>query len=178
MQAVQEKDKVSLHDLEMDKADIFAELEALMDEAEPDQNAIDDLIEMMDISSEQIEKKLEQYAWVRSQNRAEADRLNEIADNIKARAKRKDALADMLETKISEAMIRNGINSLDTDTAVFKFRKSEQVIVSVDAESLPEEYCRTKTTHAPDKTALKRALKGGVEIPGVSLREVQNLKIT
>lgn len=177
MQAVQEEKKVSLHDLEMDKADIFAELEALMEETEPDQNAIDDLIAMMDISVEQIEQKLEQYAWVRSQNRAEADRLTEIADNIKARAKRKDALADMLEDKISEAMVRNGIKSLDTDTAVFKFRKSEQVIVNTPAELLPKEYCRTKTTHAPDKAALKKALKGGVEIPGVSLREVNNLQI-
>lgn len=58
------------------------------------------------------------------------------------------------------------------------FRKSESVSVS-DESQIPAEFIRTKTTTttAPDKAAIKKAIKNGQEIGGCTLVENINTKI-
>tara|TARA_R110001606_G_scaffold141321_2_gene280467 strand:+ start:8238 stop:8435 length:198 start_codon:yes stop_codon:yes gene_type:complete len=46
----------------------------------------------------------------------------------------------------------------------------ESVQVDVDAQ-VPQEYCTIKVT--PNKTELKKALKGGIEIAGVSIVKLE-----
>jgi len=57
------------------------------------------------------------------------------------------------------------------------YRKSESVEISVDSTDLPEEYIKTKVTVTPDKTALKKALKSGDKINGVSISVKQNISV-
>lgn len=54
------------------------------------------------------------------------------------------------------------------------YRKSEAVSIAEGVE-LPEKY--TKVTVEPDKTAIKNAIKSGIEISGCAIEEKQNLQI-
>ncbi len=48
----------------------------------------------------------------------------------------------------------------------------------MDADAVPAEYITEKTvvTKSPDKTAIKKALKAGADIPGVDLEFRSNLQ--
>ena len=55
-------------------------------------------------------------------------------------------------------------------------RKSEAVNVT-DASKLPSKYVTSKTTTAPDKKAIKAAIKGGAEVAGAEIVENKSLQI-
>jgi hypothetical protein len=55
-----------------------------------------------------------------------------------------------------------------TAKCAVSFRTSESVSIEEGAV-IPDEYMRTKTTSEPDKTAIKDALKTGVEIVGCQI---------
>lgn len=63
-----------------------------------------------------------------------------------------------------------------TERVELTYRKSETVEIDPDEiGSLPEEFKRVKVE--PDKTALKKAIKGGESFKGVHLVEKNNLQI-
>ena len=55
-----------------------------------------------------------------------------------------------------------------TAKCAVSFRRSESVEI-VDANEIPDEYLRTKTTTEPDKVAIKEAMKSGMVISGCQL---------
>lgn len=61
----------------------------------------------------------------------------------------------------------------------FGIRKSESVEIDADVNVnlLPDEFKTIKITESANKTALKKALKTGVEIEGITLKFNDNLKI-
>ena len=61
-------------------------------------------------------------------------------------------------------------------TLKISFRKSESIEVE-DVNSLPSEYKVVKVTEQADKVALKEAIKGGIQVPGVYLKVNQNIQI-
>lgn len=63
----------------------------------------------------------------------------------------------------------------ETPRCKITWRKSEICnVLNIDA--VPEEYKRTKVTVDADKTAIKKAIKGGMEIPGAEV--IQKLNMT
>lgn len=64
----------------------------------------------------------------------------------------------------------------ETPRCKITWRKSEICnVLSVDA--LPDEYKRTKVTVDADKTAIKKAIKSGVEVLGAELIEKLNMTL-
>lgn len=63
----------------------------------------------------------------------------------------------------------------ETPRCKISWRKSEVCNV-LSMEELPDEYKRTKVTIDADKTAIKKAIKAGAEIPGAEV--IQKLNMT
>jgi hypothetical protein len=63
----------------------------------------------------------------------------------------------------------------ETPRCKVSWRKSEVCNV-LNIEAVPEEYLRTKITIDADKTAIKKAIKAGAEIPGAEV--IQKLNMT
>lgn len=63
----------------------------------------------------------------------------------------------------------------ETPRCKISWRKSEICNV-LSMEAIPEEYKRTKVTVDADKTAIKKAIKGGAEVPGAEV--IQKLNMT
>ena len=57
-----------------------------------------------------------------------------------------------------------------------KFTRSEGVVITCE-DAIPSEYMTRKETFAPNKAAIKKAIKSGVVIDGASIEERKNLKV-
>lgn len=92
-----------------------------------------------------------------------------------ARAEKARAKAEKLRAWLARAC--DGQN-FATGKCEISFRKSESVEV-VDKTKIPAEFIRTttSTTTAPDKVAIKKAIKSGQAISGCTLVEKFNTKI-
>lgn len=97
----------------------------------------------------------------------------------KAEKKRFDEKIKKAERKIGslEGYLADALGGRKYESArvSINFRKSETVEITDPNVELPEEYVRV--TKAPDKAALKDALKAGVKIDGVELREHQRMQV-
>lgn len=84
--------------------------------------------------------------------------------------------AEYMRAYVGHSMAVFGDLKLETARVALSFRKSEALVIADGAE-IPEAYVVTKTTTAPDKAALKKALKAGAIIPGVAIETRQNLQV-
>lgn len=84
--------------------------------------------------------------------------------------------AERMRDYVARSMQTFGDPRIETARVALSFRKSEALVIADGAE-IPEAYVVTKTTTAPDKTALKKALKAGEVIPGVTIEQRHNLQV-
>lgn len=104
---------------------------------------------------------------------AEAIRAEEKA--LAERRRVKEAKAERLRDYLAGSMQKFGDTKLETARVSLSFRKSEAVEI-VSAVELPEAYWK-QAAPTPDKTAIKKALKSGIDVAGAELVERQNLQI-
>lgn len=98
-------------------------------------------------------------------------------DRITKLNKRAEATQERLKGKLLEAVEVFGTEPLEKLLTVkIGTRKSEVVVVD-NPELLPADYIVTKVTTAPDKTAIKAAIKAGQTVAGAYLETRQNLSI-
>lgn len=101
--------------------------------------------------------------------RAEEKKLAERRRVLENRAER-------MRAYVANSMLTFGDAKIETARVSLSFRKSDALVIADGAE-IPEAYVVTKTTTAPDKAALKKALKAGTVIPGVTIEQRQNLQL-
>lgn len=123
-----------------------------------------------------VEGKLEDYCHVISQLNADVDMFNKEIERLAAKKESAQKGVDRMKSALSAYMQATGREKEKAGTFALSFRKSEAVVIN-DELALPPAYIRTKTTTAPDKTAIKNAIKSGVEIPGAELQVNKNLQI-
>lgn len=109
--------------------------------------------------------------WVKNL-RAEAEALKAeekaFAERRKAAENKANSLTDYLTRYLDG-------QKFETAKVKLSFRKSEFLDIAEGAV-IPEEYLKYKEPEV-DKTLLKKCIKVGLEIPGVTLCERQNLQI-
>ena len=106
------------------------------------------------------------------------DGINAVIDieikRLQALKKRNNNIVGRLKDNLLNAVKTFG--TYEVGLQKFTTRKSETIEVEFINE-LPEEFKTIKVTEAANKVELKKALKAGVKVKGVSLVEHQNLKI-
>lgn len=118
------------------------------------------------------EEKLEGCAVVYKELKADAEAL---ANEIKTLQERKNRILKKQEWLADYmAMALNG-EKLKTPKCTISYRKSESVELTGNIEEVPSEYCKTKVEL--DKTAVKKAIKEGIEVPGCSLIAKMNMQV-
>lgn len=84
--------------------------------------------------------------------------------------------AERMRDYVACSMVTFGDRKFETARVSLSLRKSEAVAV-LDAAALPREFVAVKTTEAPDKAAIKKALKAGQDVPGAQLETRQTLQV-
>lgn len=165
----------TLYAIENDYQELFAELESLLTD-NPEPEAIDQLMQALDISRAELEQKAEAYAAVIQQKKARAEFLKTEAKRLEKMAKRELAQADFLHQRIAGALQRFGMAKLAGKLFSFSFRKSTSVDV-YEPDALPSQYTETVVQTKALKNEIKAAIKRGEQITGAKLIESQNLQI-
>lgn len=122
----------------------------------------------------QIERdtKIEQIAlWVKELN-AEAVAIKTEKDRLSARETSKKNKAESLKKYLMSVL--DG-SKFETAKCSVSFRKSDVLQIDEGA-TIPEEYFKHKAPEI-DKAGLKKAIKNGLELDGVSIVDKQNIQI-
>lgn len=99
--------------------------------------------------------------------------IDALSNEIKRLQGRKSILENRkkrLREYLLYNMEKSGINKIECPYFTASLRKGVEVVEVVDVESIPDEYIEMQVTEKVDKTAIKRDLKAGIEIDGVSLK--------
>lgn len=116
--------------------------------------------------------KIENVAlWIKNL-RADAEAYKAEAQAFMERKKTAERKIESL-TRLLEITLRG--RKFKTERVQIGYRKSDSVQIDKNAK-LPDEYLRFREPE-PDKAALKKALKDGVEIEGAWLEEKLNMQV-
>jgi hypothetical protein len=161
---------MNLFNISKEYFDIINELEELEGELTPD------LEERLSITEDQLEGKCIDYGWAIKFVSAEVDTITNEIKRLQERKKAKEKTVERLKTNVTGAMRIFEKHKIDSPLISLSLRKSEAVEIQ-DENVIPKEYVVEKVTYSPDKTAIKKAIKSGIEVEGAVIVENQNLQI-
>ena len=144
----------------------------LYGEEEIDVEALDNLIKT---KTDTIERGLESLCKIRARKQGEITALLDEIKRLSEKSEREAKALVRLEEYILSMLKRSGESKVNAGTFTVGTRISNSVWVSPDFNN--PEYMRTTTTTAPDKLAIKAALKNGIKIDGASITTKENLAI-
>lgn len=106
------------------------------------------------------------------------DAEKQMADRRKATEKRAAALAEYLKTGMEIA----GVSKLETPHFALTIKKNPPGVDIWDEKQIPAEFMRVPPPPpppppAPDKAAIKEAIKAGKEVPGAQLVQGTRLEV-
>lgn len=130
----------------------------------------------LQINEQELQVKATNYAFVIKQMIGDVDLIEAEIKRLQALKKSKETVTERLKETIQAAMEHHGILKIETPLIKLSFRKSESVEI-LDEEMLNSKYITSKTTHAPNKTAIKEAIKAGEIVEGAALNQNQSLQI-
>jgi hypothetical protein len=141
-----------------------------------------ELEQALTINREELTVKAQNYHYLMNTIEAQVSAAEIEMDRIAEYIKFKKAAHDRLKASLLQALLlfgeedKKGIKRLEIGTLRLSTRRSESTAVE-SIEALPEEYKRVKTVVEADKTAIKKALQEGVEVPGCGLDVKYSLQI-
>ena len=123
-----------------------------------------------------IEDKAEAVAAFIFESQADSAALKQEEQRLAERRRLNDAKVERMKTYLHDMLDDAGLDKVKGLKYTVGFRKSQAVDV-LDLDTVPESLKRTKTIVEADKTAIKDALKRGVDVPGALLIDKRNLSI-
>lgn len=153
-------------------------LEAIENGEIPEEAIADTLESIISI----FEDKADNIACLIKNMSAEAEAIKAEESKLAERRKAKEKQVDRLKEYLSDTLLASGYTKLETARNKITFRKSESVAVDDEAEFIKwamgnEDTYLTYKDPTINKTAVKDALKNGIELNGVRIESKQNLQI-
>ena len=131
---------------------------------------------MEGLEGELTEKAKNVAAYIRN-TKAMAAQIKDAEADMAKRRRSLENHAEGLQNYLLTNMVASGITEIKSPWFDLKVKKTPAAVKIVVGTELPSEFMTVKTTEAPNKTALKAAMKAGQEINGVSLVSGQRLEI-
>ena len=143
--------------------------DAIVAMIEDDDNEIDEQVLIDTLESIELDRdlKLDNIATLIERNNAYANAYAEKQKKLQAAKKQLQTANERLQWYMTQAMDQAGMKELKTENHMLRPRNYKASVVVDDTSVIPEQYMVTKTTVAPDKTAIYKAIKAGEDVPGV-----------
>lgn len=152
-----------------DLTDEYLRLYELM--CDPDSDAAQ-VQESMEIIEDELITKSENYARIMQNMKSESDALRKESNRLAAMAKSRDAGITRLKENMKLAMVTLGSNQISTSIGNWTLRNNPESVNILDEKAIPYDYLELVRT--PVKSAIKDAIKNGVEVPGAELIRTQS----
>lgn len=142
--------------------------DAIVAMIEDDDNEIDEQVLIDTLESIELDRdlKLDNIATLIERNNAYANAYAEKQKKLQAAKKQLQTANKRLQWYMTQAMDQAGMKELKTENHMLRPRNYQASVVVDDTSAIPEQYMVTKTTVAPDKTAIYKAIKAGEDVPG------------
>lgn len=135
------------------------------------------LTDTLDAIQDEREVKLDYIATMIDELKSDVEwvkeRRVELLDKQRATERKAKSLMDYLTAALDDA----GIKKVRTKNHMLQPRNNRASVVVKSLDDLPAEYIKQKNTISADKTALYKALKAGVEVPGATLKPSRSTRI-
>lgn len=148
----------------------YQEVAALLETAETEEElqAINDTLEMLDVS---IEEKVENTAKYIKNVESDIEGIKAEINRLTALKKQKERNTEWLKTNIEYALKTKGIDKLEVGTFKCGYRKSEKTIVD-DVNKLPDEL--KKVEYKPMAAEIKKYIKEHGSLDGARIETCMN----
>ena len=146
-------------------------LRDMLDAEEIDEQTFSDTLEAIG-----AEEKVNSYCQIIRELDGDNAAIKAEIERLKKRIEHNTSSIDRMKQALDGFMVASGKKKEKTPFFTVSYRKSQSVDV-VDATAIPTEYIKVKTETAPDKVAIKEALKSGKEVAGCQLKETESLQI-
>lgn len=156
----------------------YRELLHTLSDMDIDAQTVLDTIESTGLQ-ESIAQRTQSRVFVMRSMRAHADMVDAEIKRLTKLKKHYEQRADALEESTLALLQSADIHTIEGDLMVVKIRQNPPCVEVFDPDQVPAEYLRNPPPPppAPDKTAIKDALKRGIDIPGARLVQTQRLAI-
>jgi len=155
---------------------IETEYRSLIDQVEQAEGELtEELEQALQINETQLQSKSIAYLEFIQSKETFNSRIDDEIKRLQAMKKRNANLVSKLKNRLLDAVKLFG--NFEVGLTKFGTRKSQQVVVEVNANELDGEFKTITITEKADKKAIKDAIKRGESVEGCELIDVLNLKI-
>ena len=158
--------------------DATEQVRALLDQIDPDTGEMP--AELGSARAVVMAKAVAVTAWVVDTERG-ADAAEDYAKELLARVKRARAKAAWCKQYLMAHMLILGVEKITDERGIFsaRIRNNPEAVDVFDPAQLPAEFMRIPEPPppAPDKVAIKAAIKSGQDVPGARLTQSQRLEV-
>ncbi len=163
-------------------ADIQEEIDNMLEVSDGELNDDEKILmdQYLDELARRESDKVDSFGRFLVMENARKEALKAESDRLKKKAISAEKRIDYLKNRYASIMIGHGLKKVSGNVYNLSLRKSERVIAPdtpKGLDALPKIYRRVKTIVEPDKTTIKEALKGGLEVPGCKLQENFSLQV-
>jgi len=128
------------------------------------------------INKEELQAKGINYGFVVKSLESDIDIIDAEVKRLQGLKKVRTNAIERLKSTLKQAMELYEVTEIKSPIIKINFRKSESVEI-VDEALLDASYMVEKVTHAPDKAAIKEAIKSGKDVQGAVIQVNQNIQI-
>jgi len=126
-----------------------------------------------------LELKAQNYAFVIRNMEASAAAIKEAEQQMAERRKAIEKRAEYIKERLKTGMEIAGVQKIDCSHFAITIAKNPPSVDIFEPGLIPSEFMKTPTPPppAPDKTAIKDAIRAGKEVPGAMLSQGTSLRI-
>lgn len=153
--------------------------DAIVAMIEDDDNGIDEQVLIDTLESIELDRdlKLDNLATLIERNNVYINAYAEKQKKLQAAKKQLQTANDRFQWYMTQTMDHAGMKELKTENHMLRPRNYNASVVVDDTSVIPDRYMVTKTTVTPNKTAIRKALKAGEEVPGVHVEPTRKTVI-
>ena len=152
----------SLHNIEIEIANILAVAEELDEDQQPAALEYLDQLALMEV------EKVDGISFVVRKRANEIDWLKDEEARLRQRRQAMESRLIQFKAYLRDIMTQQGLQKIKGNKASIFLRQSESVEIDHAAE-LPEKFVNIRIESVPDKAKIKEAIKSGSTVPGASL---------
>ena len=174
---------ISLYEMTTQFRELFDSLDAIMEDDTDTEEMTEAWFDTLEGMELEIEDKAENVAVYIKGTPPEPEALKAERDRLSARIKARQNAAERMKKYLLDNMTRLSRKKIETPRAVISVRNNAETVNILDedmftdwAQKNHDEYLRYKAPEI-DKTAVKKAMQNGEEIPCCELVRTQSVTI-
>lgn len=128
-----------------------------------------------DFNIESMEERFKGLLEAHKREEAKKEQLDLLMEGLKDRKKTLESFLSDVEEELKNLAAKMAVTKVFRDGSTFMVRDSESLMYEEDL--IPEEYLIKTVSFKPDTSKIKKALKSGLTIEGVTPMPLQKIKI-